>query len=129
MILPHRLAFFAGVHGLCLGAILFASAAARQDPQPATPVSANPVQTLQLHKPVTRVIKGGESHEYQIALEAGQYAHVEVDQKNIDLAVAAFDAEGKLLFDENVHAVGLKERASLISSIAGRYRIRVTAHD
>jgi CHAT domain-containing protein len=129
MILPRRLASSAGVHGLCVGAMLIASAAAWQDAKPATPVSANLVQTLHLNKPVTRAIKGGESHEYQFALEAGQYAHVEVDQKNIDLAVAAFDAEGKLLFDENVHAVGLKERASLISSIAGTYRIQVSAPD
>src|SRR5262245_14282416 len=109
MILPRRLAFSAGVHGLFVGAMLIASAAAWQEAKPATPVSNTPVQALQLQKPVTRAIKGGESHEYQVALEAGQYAHVEVDQKDIDLAVAAFDAEGKQLFDENVHAVGLKE--------------------
>src|SRR5437867_2320983 len=56
------------------------------------------VPTLEPGKPIDRELGGGQSHFYQIALASGQYLHVVVDQRGIDVIVALFGPDGKLIF-------------------------------
>ena len=41
-------------------------------------------QSFGPEKPVEREISGGESHEYRVALAAGQFVRFRLDQKSLD---------------------------------------------
>ena len=131
MKLPPQSTFSMAARALCLAAIFILSATAQDGPKPSAnqDTVSKPPQTLELQKPISRQIQGGESHEYQIALEAGQYALVTIDQKSINIAIAALGPDGKSIYEEDVTASGELENASLIASVAGLYRIRLTAPD
>src|SRR5215470_15151941 len=45
---------------------------------------------LEPGKPIERELTGGQSHSYQIAMASGQYMHLVVDQRGIDVVVALF---------------------------------------
>ncbi|HEY7388337.1 MAG TPA: CHAT domain-containing protein [Bryobacteraceae bacterium] len=62
-----------------------------------------------------------------MALEAGQYARVVVEQRTINVAVACFGPDGRELFAADSDKIGDSETVELISDIAGSYRIRLTA--
>src|SRR6266498_5420353 len=47
----------------------------------------NSVRTLELGKPIERELAGGESHSYLLPLAAGQFCHVVVDQRGVDVVV------------------------------------------
>jgi len=115
---PYLVAVFAIAIALPL---LPAQTAGSADPSNAPP------QTLELGKPLSSELSGGESRDYQFTLEAGQYAHLLIEQKTIDVAVAGFGPDGKQLFEANTNGAGDAEKASLISEVAGLYRIRVRA--
>lgn len=118
------------MRGLYVAAILIVAAPGQQGTKPTDPdTSSNPPRILEFQKPVTREIRGGQSHEYRVILASGQYAHVLIDQKSVDIAVAALDTDGKTIFEDDLGPAGQMERESLISSIAGSYRIRVSAAD
>jgi CHAT domain-containing protein len=91
--------------------------------------ATGPVQTLELGKPVTRELHGGESHEYQVALSAGQFARVLIYQKTIDMRVDVFSLDNSLILGANAGAIGQFESASLIAPAAGMYRIRASSVD
>src|SRR5918912_1353531 len=55
---------------------------------------------LTVGQPVTRDMRGGEQHTYQLSLSAGQYARVVVEQKGIDVVLALSDADGKPIVGE-----------------------------
>ena len=48
---------------------------------------ATEVKSLEVGQLISRELKGGQSHSYEISIAAGQYAHVVVDQKGIDVVV------------------------------------------
>ncbi|HEY6970386.1 MAG TPA: CHAT domain-containing protein [Candidatus Angelobacter sp.] len=128
---PRHFIFSTAARISCLAAIFLPVATAQDSPKASAgqDTVSTPLQTLELQKPISRQIQGGESHEYQIALEAGQYALVTIDQKSINIAIAALGPDGKSLYEEDVTPPGELENASLIASVAGLYRIRVTAPD
>ncbi len=131
MMFPYALTFFIGVRGLGLAAILALFGPVQQPPSQTagSDVAAGLPQKLELGKPLSHTIRGGESQDYQFALEAGQYARVLIDQKSVDIAVAALGADGQQIFAANVTTPGELESASLIGSATGTYRIRVQAED
>src|SRR5262252_7254758 len=51
--------------------------------------------SLEPGKPVERELSGGQSHSYKITLISGQYLHIVVEQRGIDVAVALFTPDGK----------------------------------
>src|SRR5438067_1795099 len=55
--------------------------------------------TLELGKPIERELAGGQSHSYRIALTSGQYLHIVVDQRGIDVVVTLFDPTGKQVIE------------------------------
>src|ERR1043166_4866966 len=55
------------------------------------------VRSLEVGQLITRELSPGQSHSYQVSLAAGQYAHVLVEQKGIDVVVKLFAPDGKLI--------------------------------
>src|SRR5262249_47180620 len=82
---------------------------------------------LEPGKPIERELAGGEAHSYQLKLAAGQYARVFVDQRRINVAVSAFDPDGKKLVEADMFAIGDPERVLLVAETAGIYRLEVLA--
>jgi hypothetical protein len=63
---------------------------------------------LVVGQPVTREMRGGEEHEYQLTLSAGQYARVVVDQKGIDVVLALLGVDGKPLLEVDNNLSGTR---------------------
>src|SRR5215813_8891394 len=57
--------------------------------------SAQESSSLEPDKPVERELSSGQSHSYKITTISGQYLHVVVEQRGIDMAVALFTPDGK----------------------------------
>ena len=77
--------------------------------------------------PIERDLAGGETHEYQLTLTAGQYAHAVADQLGIDLQLAVFAPDGKTLISINnvADTVG-PEPVSILAETGGVYRLEVS---
>src|SRR5262245_27672051 len=86
--------------------------------------SAQESDSLELSKPIERELSGGQSHFYKITMISGQYSHIVVEQRGIDVAVALFTPDGKKIIevDSDQTTVGA-EAISLIAEMAGSYRI------
>jgi CHAT domain-containing protein/Tfp pilus assembly protein PilF len=80
--------------------------------------------SLEPGKPVERELSGGQSHSYKITATTGQYLHIVVEQRGIDVAVALFTPDGKKIgeVDGERAAVGT-ETVLAIADAAGAYRI------
>jgi hypothetical protein len=57
--------------------------------------SAQESISLEPGKPVERELSGGQSHSYKITMTSGQYSHIVIEQRGIDVAVALFTPDGK----------------------------------
>lgn len=81
---------------------------------------------LELGKSITRELKGGQSHLYQVMLAAHQYMQVMVEQRDINLTLVLFGPDGKKLVDAN-SAQGKQgaEQLTFIAEVAGSYRLEV----
>jgi CHAT domain-containing protein/tetratricopeptide (TPR) repeat protein len=88
--------------------------------------SAQESGSLEPGKPVERELSGGQSHFYKITMISGQYSHIVVEQRGIDVAVALFTPDGKKIIeaDSDQTTVGA-ETVSAIADVAGAYRIEV----
>ena len=93
------------------------------------PVQA--VESMQLapEKAIDRQLAAGQSHEYQLSLQAGQYARVQADQIGIDLSIACFGPDGKERFEVDTSPIGDPEDAELIGDASGIYRLRIKASE
>src|SRR5262245_55224023 len=82
--------------------------------------------SLEPGKPVERELSGGQSHSYKITMIPGQYLHIAVEQRGIDVAVALFTLDDKKIceVDSEQAAVG-SETILAIAEAAGEYRIEV----
>jgi len=83
---------------------------------------------LEAGKPIERALRGGETHVYQVRMEAAQFLHTDVVHRGVNVYVAAYDPDGKL-----VRAVftisgnyGL-EPVSVLAEVSGNYRLEVHA--
>jgi CHAT domain-containing protein/Tfp pilus assembly protein PilF len=86
--------------------------------------SAQESISLDPGKPVERELSGGQSHSYKITATSGQYLHIVVEQRGIDVAVALFTPDGKKIgeVDSERATVGT-ETILAIAEAAGAYRI------
>jgi CHAT domain-containing protein/lipopolysaccharide biosynthesis regulator YciM len=57
------------------------------------------VASLELGKPVAREISAGEKQSYQLELNEGQYAKVEIASSDLDASIKLFDATGALIIE------------------------------
>src|SRR5215813_7943913 len=105
------------IFGLCGG---FAGAA--QQPQDSQPLS--------LGSPIERELPGGQTHIYRIALSAGQFALVEVEQRGADVSLAASGPDGKEFASVNLRSSGEgMERLAIIADAAGEYILKVISRN
>src|SRR5262249_32038291 len=59
---------------------------------------SEPNQTASILEPgkaIERAMAGGEAHDYKVSLKAGQFLHVVVDQRGIDVVASLFGPDGK----------------------------------
>lgn len=104
---PRKVALgLAGVFGLAIVAVWLRTRPAtvpespRKEDQPVTETTVTFVgepQRLVPGEPVERELKGGEGHAYELALAAGEYVHVVVEQKGIDVAVRRIGPDGQVV--------------------------------
>jgi len=80
--------------------------------------------SLEPGKPIERELSSGQSHSYKITTISGQYLHIVVEQRGIDMAVALFTPDGKKIceVDDGRATVGA-ETILAIAEAAGAYRI------
>jgi len=83
------------------------------------------IPKLELTRPIEREITGGEVHLYNLVLKVDEYAHVDVDQRGIDLSVWTFDPNGKKISEVDAFRVGEKEEVGILAEMAGAYRLEV----
>jgi CHAT domain-containing protein/Tfp pilus assembly protein PilF len=88
--------------------------------------SAQESDSLEPGKPVERELSGGQSHFYKITMISGQYLHVVVAQRGIDVAVALFTPDGKKISEVNSDPlIEGSETVSAIAEAPGAYLIEV----
>jgi len=87
---------------------------------------ATEVKSLEVGQLISRELKGGQSHSYEISIAAGQYAHVVVDQKGIDVVVKLLAPDGKLIteVDSPNRTLG-PEPVYVIAETTGIYRLEI----
>jgi len=85
---------------------------------------------LELGKPVERELRGGQAHSYRILLTSGQYIHIVVDQRGIDVVVALFGPDGKRLTEvDSPNGTLGPEPIYWITDASGTYRLEVRSDD
>ncbi len=101
------------------------AAAMPADSQPTPPAKGTP---LLPGKIVDRALAGGQSHTYEIALSAGQYATLTVEQKGLDVVVQIMDPASNPLadFDFETRPLG-EEQVGFVAESTGAYRVLVKA--
>jgi CHAT domain-containing protein/tetratricopeptide (TPR) repeat protein len=91
-------------------------------------VTAHAQETkLEPGKPVVREITGGETHTYQITLQAAKFVRFRLDQRAIDAALILSAPDGKQLLEMNLTGAGMQESLSLEAAVPGGYRLTVRA--
>ena len=81
---------------------------------------------LELGKPIEREMAGGQSHPYQLAMTAGQYARVVVEQKGSDVVVKLFAPGGTLITEvDNPNGTLGPEPVHITAEATGIYRLEV----
>jgi CHAT domain-containing protein/tetratricopeptide (TPR) repeat protein len=101
--------------------------------QPGTPNSLqgeNDARPLEAGKPIEREMAGGQKHYYKIALEAGQYLRLIVDQRGIDLIVTLFGPDDKQIFTmDSPNGLEGPEPVFAIAETSGTYRLEAQSPD
>jgi CHAT domain-containing protein/tetratricopeptide (TPR) repeat protein len=83
-------------------------------------------QPLTVEKPVERELKGDEVHSYSLALQAGQFLNVVVEQKGVDVVVALFDSNNRKIAEvDSPNGTQGEEPLSVIIEQTGNYRLEV----
>ncbi|MDX6574356.1 MAG: hypothetical protein QOE96_309 [Blastocatellia bacterium] len=86
--------------------------------------------SLQIGTPIERTLAAGQSHSYNITLEADQFLELVVDQRGIDVVVRAFSPTGRRLREvDTPNGTDGPEDVTVIAQTAGVYRIEVSPLD
>ena len=92
------------------------------------PVGQTQAQTLEPGSAFERAMAGGEVHAYQLRLDAGQFAHVLIDQRGIDVAVKVFGPDGGQVAEvDGPSGMRGPEAVYLLPAAAGLYRMELRA--
>jgi hypothetical protein len=93
-----------------------------------SPQGAGEITRLEFCKPIEREMRGGETHYYQIHVEAGQFVHVVVLQEGIDVGVTLRDPAGKeVAKTDSMNGSYGPEPVSAISAVSGDFRLEIVA--
>src|SRR3954447_8278619 len=81
---------------------------------------------LEPGKAIERAMAGGEIHEYKVSLEAGQFLHVTVDQRGIDLMVTVLGPDGKRIAEvDSPNGDNGPEPVEVVATATGDYRVEI----
>jgi tetratricopeptide (TPR) repeat protein len=84
------------------------------------------VLNLEPGKLIERTLNGNETHSYQITLQAGQYLHIIVEQRDIDVEVTLYSPNGQqLAISNSFNGTTGPEPISLIAQASGNYQLKV----
>ena len=112
-----------------------ATSQAASSPQSATsaaqtPAAAKPEQIIALErgKAIDRALTGAQVHSYSVALSAGQYAEVVVEQRGVDVGVRIEDTPGHVAayVNSDIRKQG-QERIPLVADSAITYQLNIKA--
>ena len=82
--------------------------------------------SIQPGKPIERSIAAGETQSYTLAMTVGQYAHITVDQRGVDVVVTTFAPSGnKLVEFDGPNGNYDVEPISILAETGGVYRLEV----
>ncbi|MBI3423439.1 MAG: CHAT domain-containing protein [Acidobacteria bacterium] len=85
-------------------------------------------QELELGKPVQRELTAGGTQSFQVSLTAGQFLHVVVEQRGIDVVLRLWAPDGQKLVEmDSPNSTQGPEAAALIAEQTGTYRIEAAS--
>jgi erythromycin esterase len=85
---------------------------------------------LALNQPIERTLSGSDRHVYTVTLQPGQFAHVVVDQKGVDVAVRVLAPDGAQLLDvDSPNGTEGTEVVEFQAKAGGVFRIEVRGVD
>ncbi|NOT61419.1 MAG: hypothetical protein HOP19_14470, partial [Acidobacteria bacterium] len=80
--------------------------------------------------PLLKTLAGGQTHTYQLHVEARQYFRIIVEQRGADIVLTLADHEGKPLYEiDSPNGTEGTEEIPFVTSQASRYRISVSNPD
>lgn len=122
---PLCLLTLASLSGTLLPQISTAQTVAPTIPRPPTSAEqATPI--LPIFANGEHELKPGETQSFRIQLNTGQFLHVLIEQKDIDVVVAAYDPKGKLVEEtDSPNDRWDSEAILLVADVSGEYRIDV----
>ncbi len=89
-----------------------------------------PNQSLALNQTIEQTIKGGEKHFYIVNIGANQTARVEIEQKGVDVSLAAHQPDGERYIETESPSGILGSDLILVTAIeAGEYKIEISPAD
>jgi tetratricopeptide (TPR) repeat protein len=108
---------------------LFVSSTAQQVTAPTSAVpGVQEERTLETDKPIERGLMGGVSHPYRVAITAGQYLHVSVEQRGVDVVVALRGPDGAPLTEmDGLRGLTGVEELSWVAASTGWHVLEVRA--
>src|SRR6185369_17071525 len=82
-------------------------------------------EPLESGRTIEKTVSAGQTHSFTIDAKAGQYLHVIVDQRGVDLVVTLFGPDGAKIVDiDQTEAFGAEIVLGVIQ-VAGEYRLDV----
>lgn len=85
---------------------------------------------LEMGRDVQRELKSGETHSYELELEAGQFTQLAIDQAGIDVVVRLMGPDGQTIAEiDNPYGKDWPEQAFILAERSGGYRIEVKASE
>ncbi|HEV7684377.1 MAG TPA: tetratricopeptide repeat protein, partial [Pyrinomonadaceae bacterium] len=89
-------------------------------------VSQTQAQTLKYGSAITREMASVDVHIYELRLTAGQFAHVRVDQRGIDVVVRVYGPDGKQVAEvDGPSGMQGPEPVYLVAEADGSYRLEI----
>lgn len=89
-------------------------------------VSQAGAQTLEYRSAITREMASVDVHAYELRLNAGQFVHVLVDQRGIDVVVRVFGPDGKQVAEvDGPSGMQGPEPVYLVAEADGSYRLEI----
>jgi CHAT domain-containing protein/tetratricopeptide (TPR) repeat protein len=112
---------------VAFGADGIASVGGTESEQGAGPTGqAGEVRALTPGEVVKRWMEAGATHAFELALEAGQFAQIVIEQRGVDVEVRMSSPSGELLIDmDSPNGFYGRETVSVVAEVAGHYQVKV----